>query len=135
MKAYHYSDRGTEYCDERVCLSLRVSACVCLSVHDHIFGTIRLYIHQMFLRMLLMDVARSSSGFQRFSFQTQARQSCNSGRCRELETPMQLYTANEGCNLKLSSYYRFSLISFLSAHLAVPIAATCVRPQLVGMQQ
>jgi len=30
-------DRGAEYCDERVCLS--VCLCVCLSVRDHIFGT------------------------------------------------------------------------------------------------
>jgi len=37
----HYSapDREAGYCDERVCLCVRV--CVCLSVYDHIFGTTR----------------------------------------------------------------------------------------------
>ena len=32
--------RGAEYCDERVCLSV-LRACVCLYVHDHIFGITR----------------------------------------------------------------------------------------------
>jgi len=32
---YFAANRGADYCDERVCLS------VCLSVHDHIFGTRR----------------------------------------------------------------------------------------------
>jgi len=36
---YSTADREAEYCDERVCLSGCV--CVCLSVHDHIFGTTR----------------------------------------------------------------------------------------------
>ena len=34
---YLYPDGGAEYCDEPVCLS----ACLCLSVCDHIFGTTR----------------------------------------------------------------------------------------------
>ena len=36
---YSASDRGAEYCNKRVCLS--VCVCVCLSVHNHIFGTAR----------------------------------------------------------------------------------------------
>jgi len=32
---YSAPDRGAEYCNERLCLSVSV----CLSVHDHIFGT------------------------------------------------------------------------------------------------
>ena len=50
---YSAPDRGAEYCDERVC--------VCLSVRDHIFETIR-PIFTNFLYMLPMSVARSSSG-------------------------------------------------------------------------
>jgi len=56
---YSTPDRGAEYCDERVCLSMRVS--VCLPVRDHIFGATR-PIFTKFLCMLLMAVARSSSG-------------------------------------------------------------------------
>jgi len=48
-----------------VCLSIYVRACVCvsvcLSVHDHIFGTTR-SIFIKFLCILPMTVARSSSG-------------------------------------------------------------------------
>ena len=40
---------------------MSVSVCVCLSVHDHIFGTAR-PIFTNFLRMLPVAVARSSSG-------------------------------------------------------------------------
>ena len=32
-------DRGAEYCNKRVCLS--VCLCVCSSISDHIFGTTR----------------------------------------------------------------------------------------------
>ena len=35
----------SEYCDERVCLSV----CVCLSVHDHIFGTARPIFTEIFV--------------------------------------------------------------------------------------
>jgi len=67
--SYSAPDGGAEYCDERVCLSLRVSVCVslcvcvcvCLSVRDHIFGNTR-PIFTNFLCMLPMTVARSSSG-------------------------------------------------------------------------
>ena len=52
---YSAPDRGADYCDERVCLS------VCLSVRDHIFGTTR-PIFTNFLCMLHMAVAWSSSG-------------------------------------------------------------------------
>jgi len=45
-------DRGAEYCDERVCLSL----CVCLSVSDHICGATP-PIFTNFLCMLSMAVA------------------------------------------------------------------------------
>jgi len=42
---YSAADRGAEYCDERVCLSVslsvRVCVCVCPPVRDHIFGTTR----------------------------------------------------------------------------------------------
>jgi len=34
-------DRGAEYCDECVCLSVCLSACLCLSVRDHIFANTR----------------------------------------------------------------------------------------------
>jgi len=47
--------RGTEYCDERVCLS------VCLSVRDHIFGT-NVRSSPNILYVLPMAVALSSSG-------------------------------------------------------------------------
>ena len=38
-------NRGAEYCDERVCLS------VCLSVRDHIFGTTRPIFTKFFVRV------------------------------------------------------------------------------------
>ena len=41
---YSASDGGTEYCDERVYLSV----CVCLSVRDHISGT----THPIFTKFL-----------------------------------------------------------------------------------
>ena len=57
--AYCHSaaDRGAEYCDERVCLSLPV----CLSVRDHIFETTR-PIFAKFLTRVTYAMARSSSG-------------------------------------------------------------------------
>ena len=54
---YSAPDRGAEYCDDRVCLSV----CVCLSVREHISGTTR-PIFTKFLCMLPMSVARSYSG-------------------------------------------------------------------------
>jgi len=53
--------RGAEYCDERICLSVCIDVCVCLSVSDNIFGTTR-PIFTNFLCMLAMALARSSSG-------------------------------------------------------------------------
>ena len=38
---YPAPNREAEYCDERVCLCVCLSACLCLSVRDHIFGTTR----------------------------------------------------------------------------------------------
>jgi len=46
---YSAPDRGAEYCDERVCL--RVSVCVRLPVHNHIFGTTR-QIFAIFVRVI-----------------------------------------------------------------------------------
>jgi len=43
-------DRGAEYCDERVCLS--VCLCLCLSVRDYIFGTTR----PIFTKFILLDI-------------------------------------------------------------------------------
>ena len=40
-------DRGAENCDERA----RACVSVCLSVRDHIFGTTRPNLHQVFLRV------------------------------------------------------------------------------------
>jgi len=52
---YSALGRRAEYCNERVC----VCVSVCLSVHDHIFGTTRpIFIN--FLCMLPMAVARFS---------------------------------------------------------------------------
>jgi len=53
---YSAPNRGAQYHDGRVCLSVRG----CLSVRDHIFGTTRPIFHQIFLCMLPMAVARSS---------------------------------------------------------------------------
>jgi len=62
---YSAPDKGVEYFDERVCLSVSVSVslslCVCVCVSDHIFGT-TCPIFTKFLFMLPMAVARSSSG-------------------------------------------------------------------------
>jgi len=57
--SFYYSapEWGTEYCDERVCVSLSL----CLSVHDHIFRTAR-PIFTSFLCMLPMAVTRASAG-------------------------------------------------------------------------
>jgi len=53
LRCYSAPDTGAKYCDECVC--------VCLSVRNHIFGTIR-PIFTKFLCMLPMAVARSSFG-------------------------------------------------------------------------
>jgi len=44
---YSAPDREAEYCDERVCLSV----CVYLSVRDHIFGTIRPIVTNIFVHV------------------------------------------------------------------------------------
>jgi len=41
------ADRGVEYCDERVCLTM----CVCLSVRDHIFGTTHVIFDNYFVHV------------------------------------------------------------------------------------
>jgi len=51
---YSATDRGEEYCVERVCL------CVCLSVRDHLFGTTRSIFTNFYACYLA--VSRSSSG-------------------------------------------------------------------------
>ena len=43
------ADRGVEYCDERVCLT--VCVCVCLSVRDHISGTTHPIFTEIFVRL------------------------------------------------------------------------------------
>jgi len=54
---YSAADRGAEYCDERVCMSVSLSVCVC----DHIFGTTRpIFTNVLYLRPMV--VVRSSSG-------------------------------------------------------------------------
>ena len=55
--SYSAPDRGAEYCDERICVSVSVY----LSLYDHIFGTAR-PIFTKFLCVLPMAVDRSSSG-------------------------------------------------------------------------
>jgi len=56
----YYSAYGgvADYCDEHVCLSVRLS--VCLSVRDHISGSTRPIFTKFFLYVLPMAVARSS---------------------------------------------------------------------------
>ena len=63
--------RGAEYCDERVCLSV-LRACVCLYVHDHIFGITRpiftnIFVHVIYGRGSVIRWRRSdalcTSGF------------------------------------------------------------------------
>jgi len=58
---YSAPDRGAEYCDERVCVSVRVSVCVCLSA----IISSELHVRSspnVLLCMLAMAVAMFSSG-------------------------------------------------------------------------
>ena len=63
---YSATDRGAEYCDERVSVCVCVCVCVCVSVRDHVYGTTRpiftMYTCITVMCMLPMAVARSSSG-------------------------------------------------------------------------
>jgi len=45
-------DRGAEYCDERFCLCVCARVCVCLSVHDHVFGTTGPIFTKFFLHVI-----------------------------------------------------------------------------------
>jgi len=45
-------DRGAEYCDERFCLCVCARVCVCLSVHDHVFGTTGPIFTKCFLHVI-----------------------------------------------------------------------------------
>jgi len=44
-------DRGAEYCDKRVCLYVFRCVCVCMSVCDHIFGTIHVRPSPIFVHV------------------------------------------------------------------------------------
>ena len=57
---YSAPDKGAEYCDERVCLSVCLSVCVFVCTRSYRQNYTSNLHH--FLRMLPMAVARSSSG-------------------------------------------------------------------------
>ena len=61
---FHYSapDRAAEYCDERVCLCVRVCVFVCPRSHLRNYTS---DLRQFFVHVIPMAVARSFSGWRR----------------------------------------------------------------------
>ena len=94
---YSARDRGAEYCDDRVCVSLRVY----LSVRKHISGNTR-PLFTRFLCILPMAVARSSSGGVAIRYVLPVLcMTSLADKPRQLNVAAQLMEAQSTCSLGL----------------------------------